>query len=213
MKIAVIGSGNVGGSLGRILASKGHAVTFGVRDPHSEKVRSLLDSIPAQTKADPIPVAVAGAEIVILATPWDAAQNALAAAGDLSGKVLIDTTNPVGLNSEGLSRGLVIGHTTSAAEEVAKWAPGASVVKAFNTIGANCFENPQFGSVTATAFICGDDATAKQTVTTLAQDIGFEVVDAGSLSQARLLEPLAMLWISLAFAGVGREFSISLVKR
>ncbi len=213
MKIAVIGSGNVGGTLGKILAQKGHDVTFGARDPQSEKIKSLLSSISGNARADSIPGAVADADVVILATPWDAAQDAIAQAGNLTGKVLIDTINPVGLNPEGLSRGLVIGHTTSAAEEVAKWATGARVVKAFNNIGANCFGNTQFGSVTATAFICGDDADAKKVVTILAQDVGFEVVDTGPLAQARLLEPLAMLWISLAIGGVGREFSISLVKR
>jgi predicted dinucleotide-binding enzyme len=110
-------------------------------------------------------------------------------------------------------RGLVIGHTTFAAEEVAKWATGARVVKAFNNIKANCFENTKLGPVTATAFICGDDADAKKVVTGLAHDVGFEAVDTGPLTQARLLEPLVMLWISLTFSGVGRKFSISLVTR
>ncbi|MGA7934762.1 MAG: NAD(P)-binding domain-containing protein [Kovacikia sp.] len=92
----------------------------------------MLNSIPHPAKADTIPVAVAESEVVILATPWEAAQEAISMTGDLGGKVLIDTMNPIGLNPEGLSRGLVIGHTTSAAEEVAKWATGARIVKAFN---------------------------------------------------------------------------------
>lgn len=213
MKIAIIGSGNVGGTLGRILTGKGHEITFGARDPQSDKVKKLLDTISGNVKADTIANAVVNSEVVILATPWDAAQDAIASAGNLSGKILIDTVNPVELSSAGLSRGLVVGQTTSAAEEIAQWASGAKVVKAFNNIGANCFENTQFGAVKATAFICGDDAEAKKVVTSLAQDVGFEVVDAGALTQARLLEPLAMLWISLAFSGMGRDFAISLVKR
>lgn len=213
MKIAIIGTGSVGGTLGRILANRGYDITFAVRDPNSEKVRSLLATIPTNATADSIAAAVAQSEAVILATPWNAAQDAIAAAGDLSGKILIDATNPVGMGA-GLAAGLVIGHTTSAAEEITKWVPEVPVVKAFNNIGANCYENTQFGPVTATAFICGDDSAAKQVVSKMAQDVGFEVVDAGSLTQARLLEPLAMLWISLAYGGgVGREFSISLVKR
>ncbi len=212
MKIAVIGSGSVGGTLGRILAQKGHEITFGVREPESDKVRSLLHSISGSAKADSIGAAVAQSEVVILATPWTAAQDAIANAGDLNGKILIDCINPVELGA-GLSKGLIIGHTTSAAEEIAKWAKGALVVKAFNNIGANCFENPQFGSVTASAFICGDDQNAKQAVTSIVQDVGFEVIDTGALTQARLLEPLGMLWISLAINGVGGEFSISFVER
>lgn len=212
MKIGIIGAGSVGGTLGKILAAKGHEILFGVRDPESEKVQSLLSSLSGNVKAG-IVAAVAEADVVILATPWDATEAAIASAGDLNGKVLIDCTNPVGLGLEGLSKGLVVGHTTSGAEQVAQWAMGARVVKAFNNIGANCFENPQFGSVTATAFICGDDADAKQVTTILAETIGFQVVDAGPLTQARLLEPLAMLWISLAIGGAGREFAISMVRR
>lgn len=213
MKIAIIGAGSVGGTLGRILARKGHEIIFGVRDPQSEKVASLLQSISGTAEADSIQAAVAPADVVILATPWEGTQEALSAAGDLNEKVLIDATNPIQLGMEGLMKGLQVGHTTSGAEEVAQWAQGAKVVKAFNNIGANCYENTQFGSVKATAFICGNDAEAKKVTTTLAQDIGFEVVDVGSLTKARLLEPLGMLWIDLAISGVGREFAISFVKR
>jgi hypothetical protein len=83
---------------------------------------------------------------------------------------------------------------------VARWAPGARVVKAFNTTGAGNMADPRFGNEHATMFMCGDDAAAKRTVGTLAEALGFEAVDAGPLRQARLLEPLAMLWISLAYA-------------
>lgn len=213
MKIAIIGAGSVGGTLGRILAGKGHEISFGVRDPQSEKVISLLRSFSGSATADSIQAAVTPAEVVILATPWEGTQEALSAAGDVTGKVLIDATNPIQLGMEGLMKGLQVGHTTSGAEEVAQWAQGARVVKAFNNIGANCYENTKFGAVKATAFICGNDAAAKQVTTTLAQDIGFEVVDVGPLTKARLLEPLGMLWIDLAIAGVGREFAISFVKR
>jgi predicted dinucleotide-binding enzyme len=123
------------------------------------------------------------------------------------------TMSDIQLGMEGLLKGLQVGYTTSGAEEVAQWAQGAKVVKAFNNIGANCYEDPQFGPVKATAFICGNDAEAKHVTTTLAQEIGFEVVDVGPLTKARLLEPLGMLWIDLAISGVGREFAISLVKR
>lgn len=213
MKIGIIGAGNVGGTLGRILTKKNHDIVFGVRDTQSAKVQSLLESTAGKAQAASILEAATHGEVLILATPWNATQEAIASAGKLSGKIIIDATNPIEMTPAGLAAGLTIGYTTSAAEEIAKWAPGAPIVKAFNNIGASCFENLQFGSQTATAFICGDDAGAKKTVTLIAQDIGFEVIDAGDLKQARLLEPLGMLWIDLAFSGMGQDFSINIVKR
>ncbi|HTA70873.1 MAG TPA: hypothetical protein VK776_21460, partial [Bryobacteraceae bacterium] len=125
-------------------------------------------------------------------------------------KVLIDAVNPL---LPDLS-GLVLGTTTSAAEQVASWARGAKVVKAFNTVGSNIMENPVFGQDKPVLFFCGDDASAKGKVKQLADEVGFEGVDAGPLTQARLLEPLALLWISLAFkAGLGREIAFKLLRR
>ncbi|WP_293150554.1 MULTISPECIES: NADPH-dependent F420 reductase [unclassified Microcoleus] len=220
MKIGIIGAGNVGGTLGRILTQKGHSIVFGVRDPQSAKVQSAVEATGGNAGAASVGEAASHGQVLILATPWNGTQEALAkpskriaAAGDLTGKIIIDATNPIELTPAGLAAGLTIGHTTSAAEEIAKWAIGAQVVKAFNNIGASCFENLQFGSQTATAFICGDSTDAKKIVTNIAEDIGFEVVDAGTLQQARLLEPLGMLWINLAFSGMGQDFAINLIKR
>jgi len=213
VKIAIIGAGNVGGTLGRILTQKGHEIVFGVRNPQSSKVQSAVDSTGRKALAASVEEAASHGEVLILATPWNATQEAIASSGNLSGKIIIDATNPIEMTPAGLAAGLTIGYTTSAAEEIAKWASGALVVKAFNNIGASCFENLQFGSQTATTFICGDDLEAKKIVTNVAQDIGFEVIDAGDLKQARLLEPLGMLWIHLAFSGMGQDFSINLVKR
>ena len=211
MKIAIIGAG--GGTLGRILTQKGHEIVFGVRNPQSSKVQSAVDSTGRKALAASVEEAASHGEVLILATPWNATQEAIASSGNLTGKIIIDATNPIEMTPAGLAAGLTIGYTTSAAEEIAKWASGALVVKAFNNIGASCFENLQFGSQTATTFICGDDLEAKKIVTNVAQDIGFEVIDAGDLKQARLLEPLGMLWIHLAFSGMGQDFSINLVKR
>ncbi|MCC3409698.1 MAG: NADPH-dependent F420 reductase [Microcoleus sp. PH2017_10_PVI_O_A] len=213
MKIGIIGAGNVGGTLGRILTAKGHSIVFGVRDPQSAKVQSAVEATGGNARAASVGEAASHGQVSILATPWNGTQEAIAAAGDLTGKIIIDATNPIEMTPAGLAAGLTIGHTTSAAEEIAKWAIGSQVVKAFNNIGASCFENLQFGSQTATAFICGDNADAKKIVTNLAEDIGFEVVDAGALKQARLLEPLGMLWINLAFSGMGQDFAINLIKR
>ena len=213
MKLGIIGAGNVGGTLGRILTQKGHEIVFGVRDPQSAKVQAVVESTGGKARTASVLEAASHGEVLILATPWNATQEAIASAGNLTGKIIIDATNPIEMTPAGLAAGLTIGYTTSAAEEIAKWAPGALIVKAFNNIGASCFENLQFGSQTATAFICGDDVEAKKIVTNVAQDIGFEVIDAGDLKQARLLEPLGMLWIHLAYSGMGQDFAINLIKR
>jgi predicted dinucleotide-binding enzyme len=149
-------------------------------------------------------------EVVVLAPPWPVVGDALQAAGSLADKILIDCTNPLKSDLSGLE----IGHTTSAAEEVARRVAGARVVKAFNSIGAANMANPVFGSQRATMFFCGDDAAAKSTVARLVEEIGFEPVDAGALAIARLLEPLAMLWIHLAYArGMGPDFAFKLIRR
>lgn len=209
MKIAIIGAGNVGGALGRRWAALGHRVVFGVRDPGSQKVKKTVDAAGANASAAGVEEAASDAEVVVLTTPWEAARDAIDAAGDLEGKILVDCTNPLA----GLE-GLAIGHDTSAGEKIAHWAKGARVVKAFNTTGANNMADADYGEREVVMPICGDDADAKAVVAGLAEDIGFEAIDAGDIESARLLEPLAMLWIHLAYAqGFGREFGWSIVRR
>jgi predicted dinucleotide-binding enzyme len=210
MKIAIIGAGNVGGTLGRGWAKKGHDVFYGVRDPRDEKTRQLLQSIGPKAQAGTVPEAAAFGEAVVLATPWQATEAAVRQAGNLAGKVVIDCTNPLKADISGLELGL----TTSGAEKVAEWAKGAKVVKAFNTTGFNIMADPIINGTRTVMFVCGDDEAAKAAVLRLASDLGFDAVNAGKLAQARLLEPWAMLWISLAFSGtVGREFGFALLRR
>jgi predicted dinucleotide-binding enzyme len=211
MRIAIIGTGNVGGALGRTWADHGHEIVFGVRDP--KHPQPLVDEI-AGARAVSVADAATSAETVVLALPWEATKDAISSAGNLAGKTVIDCTNPIKLGMDGLRGGLVLGLTTSAAESVAQWAAGARVVKAFNTIGAGNFATPQFGSQAATMFICGDDADAKQRVAQLATEMGFDVVDAGNLAIARLLEPLGMFWIHLALLrGLGTDIAFKLLRR
>jgi hypothetical protein len=212
MNIAIIGAGNVGGTLGSRWAKNGHTVTFGVRNPGDEKLKKLLGSTGGAARAAMIREAVKDASVVVLATPWEAAQSAIQAAGNLNGKILIDTTNPLSMGPEGLR--LVLGLTTSAGEQVASWATGARVVKAFNTTGAKNMADPKLGSHSASMFVCGDDTDARLTVTKLAEELGFEAVDCGPLSAARYLEPMAMLWIHLCVGlGRGPDFAFKIVKR
>ena len=210
MKIAIIGAGNVGGTLGKGWAKKGHDIFFGVRHPQEDKSRKLLQSIGPNAQAGTVSDAAAFGEIVVLATPWPATEAAVKEAGDLTDKVVIDCTNPLKPDISGLA----FGYNTSAAEQVAHWAKGAKVFKAFNTTGYNIMANPVINGTRTVMFVCGDDAAAKAKVLQLATDLGFDAVDAGPLTQARLLEPWAMLWISLAFKGsVGRDFGFALLRR
>ena len=209
MRIGIIGAGNVGGTLGRAWARRGHEVTFGSRDPNSRKIQELIASTGGAGKAAAIPEAVASAEVVALATPWPATQAAVQNAGDLSGKILLDCTNPL---APDLS--LEFGHTTSGGEQVSAWAPGARVVKIFNTTGFENMADPSYGDQACTMFYAGDDSEAKAVAAQLAREIGFDPVDAGPLSNARLMEPLAALWIYLAHVqGLGTSIAFKLLSR
>jgi predicted dinucleotide-binding enzyme len=210
MKIGIIGSGNVGGALGTRWAQLGHEVTFGSRNPGSEAMKQLVSRAGGQTRAALSAETARDNDVLLLATPWPAAREVLASLGDLNGKILIDATNPLLPTLQGLE----LGNTTSAGEHVAAWATGAKVVKAFNTVGFNIMENPAFGSDKPVMFYCGDDAGAKETVKQLTEEVGFDAVDAGPLTQARVLEPFALLWISLAYSrGLGREIAFKLMRR
>jgi len=208
MKIGILGAGSVGGTLGTAWANKGHKICFGVRRPDTPEMTDLLRTIGPAARAGSAAEAAAFGETVVLATPWQS--DVLRSAGDLTGKVLLDCTNPLQPNLAGLE----LGTTISAGEKVAEWAPGARVVKIFNSTGYNNMANPVYPAGPATMFYCGDDEGAKAVAARLASDIGFEPVDAGPLRNARLLEPLAMLWIWLAvFGGMGREFAFKLIRR
>jgi 8-hydroxy-5-deazaflavin:NADPH oxidoreductase len=209
MNIGIIGAGNVGGTLGARWARNGHTVAFGVRDPNSTGSRELLQKAGSGTAAT-IADAAKSADVLLVSTPWVATQQVIESLGDLSGKIVIDAVNPLMPDLSGLA----LGTTTSAAEQVAHWASGARVVKAFNTIGFNIMADPSFGGNRALLLYCGDDAAAKQTVKSLAAELGFDPQDAGPLRQARLLEPFALLWISLAYGqGYGRELAFQLLRR
>jgi hypothetical protein len=210
MRIGIIGAGNVGGTLGTRWAALGHEVLFASRHPESEEMRSLVTRAGGHSRAASPAAAAAASDALLLATPWPATRDVVTGLGDLSGKILIDATNPL------LPRlaGLEFANTTSGAEQIASWAPGARVVKAFNTVGFNVMANPEFHGSRAVLFYCGDDTPAKQAVHSLAASLGFDPQDAGPLSQARLLEPFALLWISLAMVhGYGRDIAFQLLRR
>ena len=210
MTIGIIGSGNVGGTLGTRWAKAGHDIVYGTRDPQANDIKQLLARAGGKARAATLQEAARAGDVLLLGMPWNATQSVPEGLGDLSGKPLIDATNPLLADLSALETGT----TTSGAEKVAAWARGAKVVKAFNTVGANIMANPSFGAERPALFYCGDDAAAKQTTKQLAEAIGFEALDAGPLTQARLLEPFALLWISLALKyGYGRDIAFKLLRR
>ncbi len=210
MKIAIIGTGGVGTALGTRWSQAGHSVTFGSRLPESEKVLELLEKCAAGTKAATPREAIAGADVILLAVPWPAAKASIAELGNLAGRVLIDCANPLTADFSGIE----LGHSTSAAEEIARWAAGARVVKAFNSASVRVMNDPMFGDYRATMFYCGDDPAAKELVKELIVTLDFDPVDAGPLASARYLEPLAMLYIHLAFKqGWGSNCAFKMLKR
>lgn len=210
MRIAVIGSGNVGGTLGKGWAKRGHEVVFGARHPTDQKLAQLLAATDGKAGAASVKDAAARAEILALTVPWDAAQEALKSAGNLRGKILLDCTNPVKPDLSGLT----LGYSTSGGEQVAAWAVGARVVKIFNTTGFGNMASPVYPEGASMMLYCGDDAEAKKTAAQLATDLGFEAYDAGPLAEARLLEPLALVWMHLAvFQKMGTGFAFRMMRR
>ncbi|HEY1543764.1 MAG TPA: NAD(P)-binding domain-containing protein [Xanthobacteraceae bacterium] len=212
MKLAIIGAGDVGGTLGTAWARKaGHDIFFGVTNPRSDKTQGLLRQLGGKAHAGTAAEAAAFGDIVVVATPWPATEAAIRSMGDLKGRIVIDCTNPLGMGADGL--GLASGHDTSGGEKVQGWAAGASVFKALNTTGFKNMAEPVFGGVKSVMFVAGDDEVVKPNVMALVGGLGFEAVDAGPLRIARLLEPHAMLWIHLALnKGFGGDWGFALVR-
>jgi predicted dinucleotide-binding enzyme len=191
MKIGMLGAGRIGGTLGQVWSERGHDVLYGVREESA-----------GEDRRGTVAEAVAHGEIVVLALPWRAVQDVLTEAGDLGGKIVIDTTNGGGAGGR------------SGAEQIAEWAPGARVVKAFNQAGFETLRQPHFGDHAAVTFVAGDDAVARETVIGLGREIGLDMVDAGGLANAEMLERLASLWIELTFRqGLGRDWAFGLLRR
>ena len=213
MKIAIIGAGNVGGTLGTAWAQKaGHDIVFGVRDPKAEKIQTLLARIGGKARAGSPAEAAAAGDVIVLSTPWPATEAAIRSLGNIKGKLILDTTNPLTRGADGIS--LEIGHSISAGEKVQGWAAGASVFKTLNTTGFGNMANPVFNGQKSVMFVAGDDVASKPKVVNLVGELGFEVIDAGPLRNARLLEAHAMLWIDLSLnRGLGRDWAFAVLRR
>lgn len=200
MNIGIVGTGNIGGGLGKRWAKAGHSVMFASRDPN--KARQLAAGIGASASGGSYAEVVAFSEVLLLATPWgDATESALRALGSLDGKILIETTN-----------NFKDSNPVSTTERIMAWTPGAKVVKAFNTIFAQIIAaDPASLASRPTVYIVGDDADAKQTVSALIRDLSFDVVDFGPAKNAIHVENLGRAIVELGYGqGMGTTIGFKL---
>src|SRR5258708_442994 len=177
MNIVIVGAGNVGRALGAGWLKAGHKVPLAGRDTGSGNAAALTQQGFAIVA---VKEAAAAAGVIVLALPWAALASVVKGLGSLAGKIVIDATNPLAPDMS-----LAVGHNDSAGETVARLAPGARVVKAFNTTGADNMADSSYGGSKLMMPIAGDDADAKTTVMSLARDLGFEPLDTGPLAMSR----------------------------
>jgi predicted dinucleotide-binding enzyme len=205
MKIAIIGTGNVGGALATKWSKAGHEINLGVRDVNNFKGKELLNN--RNTSVSTIADAVLRSEIILLSTPAPSAVETVKALGDTTGKIIIDAMNVVmGRGPQGYK------HTT---EAILDNTQTRDVVKCFNTTGFNNMENTQYGEMALDAFVAGDSEKGKFAAIQLAKDAGFgECYSIGGNDKFELMEQFAWFWINLAmFQGQGREIGFKLLKR
>lgn len=210
MKIGIIGSGNMGGSLAKIWANKGHEILITSTSP--EETKQVVESIGKNVKMGTTREAAHFGDAVVFAFPYSSLEDVISKGGSFDGKVIIDLINP--LTDDAL--GLLMGHSTSAAEEISKLLPKAKIVKAFNTIASPVLQSEQgvvFGGIAPDVYYCGDDDEAKAIVKPLIEDAGFEAIESGPLSNSRFLEPIAEFVIQLAFRGMGADIALKILKR
>lgn len=205
MKIAIIGTGNVGGALATKWAQAGHEILLGVKDTSNFKGQSLLKN--PNTSVYTVAEAVSQAETAVVATPAPVAIEVASGLGDTTGKIIIDTMNVI--NGRGPSG------FTNTGDAILANTSSQDIVKCFNTTGFNNMADTHYDGLEIDAFMCGDSEVAKKVAKRLALDAGFATCyDVGGNDKFELMEQFAWFWINLAmFQGQGREIAFKLLKR
>jgi len=200
LRIAVVGAGNIGGTLGRKWVAAGHEVAFGVRDTEDERARALRAELGERARVATIPDAVAGADAVLLAVPGKvAAETAAGLGAALDGRIVIDATNNIGAPAA----------NSVAAIQAA--APGAHVFRAFNIYGWENFADPMYDGVQADLFYAGPEGGLGATVEALIAAVGLRPVRLGGSDQAGLTDDLLRIWFTLMRGGRGRHMALKLL--
>ena len=199
MRIGILGSGLMGGKLGTIFARAGHDVVFSYARTE-QKLKKLAREAKGKARAGSPGDAARGSDVLLVAVHWSRVDDVLQQAGDVSGKVIISCSLPMNADDTGL----VIAHTSSGAEELARRVPQARVVSAFGTVPSEVLFDVFKARRKATRpslIYCGDDGKSKKVAARLIRDVGFDPVDAGPLRMARYTEPFTLLIAQLAYEG------------
>jgi 8-hydroxy-5-deazaflavin:NADPH oxidoreductase len=216
MNIGILGSGDVGRRLGDGFIELGHTVKIASRNPNQEKIIEwMAKHEKVKVSSGSFAEAASFGELDVIATSWAGTDEVIRMANpkNFAGKVVIDVTNPLDF-SKGMPPRLAIGHADSAGETVQRMLPDSKVVKAFNTVGNSHFIHPDFPGGPPTMFICGNDDKAKKTITdNILTKLGWETIDIGGIEGARLLEPLAFLWIMHYFRTGNGNHAFKLLRK
>ncbi|MDX1403143.1 MAG: NAD(P)-binding domain-containing protein [Woeseiaceae bacterium] len=209
--IAVIGTGDVAGALGPEFAAQGHTIVYGSRNPARDEVRELVARTGGNASATTPAESVVGADMVVMAVPGAVVEAVTGSLGDLSGKIIIDPTNAIDRHADGY---LTLSYETSAAEKIQAAAPGAHVVKAFNTLNWRTMVDPDTSGGPVSIPLVGDSPEAKARVAELVEGMGLEAIDVGPLRYARHIEGMLLIWIHNRYgSGEGPSFDYHLRKQ
>jgi predicted dinucleotide-binding enzyme len=214
MNVGILGTGDVGRALGKGFIALGHDVKIGARDAGNEKALAWTREMGPKASAGSFRDAAAFGEVIVLATLGIANESAIRMAGleNFSGKVLIDTTNPLDF-SAGMPPKLAVSGNDSAGERVQRLLPDAHVVKAFNTVGNPFMFKPEFAGGPPDMFIAGNSDDAKQTVARILTDFGWGVVDVGGIEGSRYLEGMCMVWVLSAMRASNWNQAFKMLRR
>lgn len=204
--IAVIGTGDVGKALGMEFAEQGHTIVYGSRDPDRGKIEKLVEETGNGASATTQAEAVVGADIVVLAVPGLLVEEITLSLGDLSGKIIIDPTNPLERKLNRLEHAV----DTSNAEIIQAAAPDADVVKAFNTLNWKTMVDPESSGGPVSIPLAGDSGKAKKKVAELVEGMGLEPIDVGTVRDARWVEGMLILWINNRYGSMRPSFDFHL---
>jgi predicted dinucleotide-binding enzyme len=216
MKVGIIGSGVVGQALGKAFAELGNQVMLATRDPNSGKVHDWITKTGKGVMAGTFEETVRFGEILVVCSLFRAVQDIIKLAGkdNFKGKIVIDTTNPIA--DEPPVNGVLkytTGNRESAGELIQKWLPDSYVLKAFNSVGNNLMFRPKFEEGQPTMFICGNNSEAKNKVTQILKDFGWDVMDSGSIEASNALEGLCIIWCARGFLEGQWNHAFKLLKK